>query len=266
MKLKDLAFIGAVVLLLAPFFLSNDLYAAYLACNASHPYLMALLKFGILSTAGEVIGLRIKTGRYNEPGFGILPHAVVWGFLGVWIAAMMKTLSIGVPAVAESFGIEGVAAAMKGELTPLKFIGALLISLTMNTTFAPRIHDPAQDHRHAHPEQRRFAAGSRPPDSHAADHLVAQLGGAVGIRIQEDNPVLLDSRPHDHLPARPPIPGAVRGVARGDARHPALGGSRRRPQIGLPALCEPQRGKNLLAKKTACPLLRGDKTKCMEGE
>ena len=30
MKLKDLAFIGAVVLLLAPFFLSNDLYAAYL--------------------------------------------------------------------------------------------------------------------------------------------------------------------------------------------------------------------------------------------
>ena len=26
---------------------------------------------------------------------------------------------------------------MKGELTPLKFIGALLISLTMNTTFAP---------------------------------------------------------------------------------------------------------------------------------
>ncbi len=137
MKLKDLAFIGAVVLLLAPFFLSNDLYAAYLACNASHPYLMALLKFGILSTAGEVIGLRIKTGRYNEPGFGILPHAVVWGFLGVWIAAMMKTLSIGVPAVAESFGIEGVAAAMKGELTPLKFIGALLISLTMNTTFAP---------------------------------------------------------------------------------------------------------------------------------
>ena len=95
MKLKDLAFIGAVVLLLAPFFLSNDLYAAYLACNASHPYLMALLKFGILSTAGEVIGLRIKTGRYNEPGFGILPRAVVWGFLGVWIAAMMKTLSIG---------------------------------------------------------------------------------------------------------------------------------------------------------------------------
>ena len=124
MKLKDLAFIGAVVLLLAPFFLSNDLYAAYLACNASHPYLMALLKFGILSTAGEVIGLRIKTGRYNEPGFGILNQAVVWGILGVWLAAMMKPLSLGVPAVAESFGIEGVAAAMMGALTPLKFIGA----------------------------------------------------------------------------------------------------------------------------------------------
>ena len=236
MKLKDLAFIGAVVLLLAPFFLSNDLYAAYLACNASHPYLMALLKFGILSTAGEVIGLRIKTGRYNEPGFGILPHAVVWGFLGVWIAAMMKTLSIGVPAVAESFGIEGVAAAMKGELTPLKFIGALLISLTMNTTFAPV-----------------FMTLHKITDTHILNN-----GGSLRALVrQEDNPVLLDSRPHDHLPARPPIPGAVRGVARGDARHPALGGSRRRPQIGLPALCEPQRGKNLLAKKRPAPFCGG---------
>ncbi len=68
MKLKDLAFIGAVVLLLAPFFLSNDLYAAYLACNASHPYLMALLKFGILSTAGEVIGLRIQDRSLQRAG------------------------------------------------------------------------------------------------------------------------------------------------------------------------------------------------------
>ena len=31
------------------------------------------LRIDNLSTAGEVIGLRIKTGRYNEPGFGILP-------------------------------------------------------------------------------------------------------------------------------------------------------------------------------------------------
>ena len=143
MKLKDLAFIGAVVLLLAPFFLSNDLYAAYLACNASHPYLMALLKFGILSTAGEVIGLRIKTGRYNEPGFGILPHAVL-AVTDIHLSNQNSDIEQfctrfipDVRAVAESFGIEGVAAAMKGELTPLKFIGALLISLTMNTTFAP---------------------------------------------------------------------------------------------------------------------------------
>lgn len=257
MKLKDLAFIGAVVLLLAPFFLSNDLYAAYLACNASHPYLMALLKFGILSTAGEVIGLRIKTGRYNEPGFGILPRAVVWGFLGVWIAAMMKTLSIGVPAVAESFGIEGVAAAMKGELTPLKFIGALLISLTMNTTFAPvfmTLHKITDTHILNNGGSLRALVRPIP-----MRRIISSLNWEVQWGF-----VFKKTIPFFWIPAHtitfllaPPIPGAVRGVARGDARHPALGGSRRRPQIGLPALCEPQRGKNLLAKKRPAPFCGG---------
>ena len=256
MKLKDLAFIGAVVLLLAPFFLSNDLYAAYLACNASHPYLMALLKFGILSTAGEVIGLRIKTGRYNEPGFGILPRAVVWGFLGVWIAAMMKTLSIGVPAVAESFGIEGVAAAMKGELTPLKFIGALLISLTMNTTFAPvfmTLHKITDTHILNNGGSLRALVRPIP-----MRRIISSLNWEVQWGF-----VFKKTIPFFWIPAHTitfllaPIPGAVRGVARGDARHPALGGSRRRPQIGLPALCEPQRGKNLLAKKRPAPFCGG---------
>lgn len=163
---------------------------------------MALLKFGILSTAGEVIGLRIKTGRYNEPGFGILPRAVVWGFLGVWIAAMMNAIDRRAGRGGE-FRHRGVAAAMEGRADPAEIHRRTAHQPHHEHHLRPRIHDPAQDHRHAHPEQRRFAAGSRPPDSHAADHLVAQLGGAVGIRIQEDNPVLLDSRPHDHLPARP---------------------------------------------------------------
>ena len=64
MKLKDLAFIGAVVLLLAPSsFRTISTQPTWPAMHS--PHLMALLKFGILSTAGEVIGLRIKTGRYN---------------------------------------------------------------------------------------------------------------------------------------------------------------------------------------------------------
>ena len=55
----------------------------YMQANAAHPYWMAFLKFAILATLGEMIGLRIKTGSYNEPGFGILPRAVVWGECGL---------------------------------------------------------------------------------------------------------------------------------------------------------------------------------------
>ena len=102
MKTSDFLFLAGAAALLAPFFLCPALYDAYTACNAAHPYLLAFLKFGILSTAGEAIGLRIKTGRYNEPGFGLLPRAVVWGFLGMWIAAAMKGFASGVPLFAQT--------------------------------------------------------------------------------------------------------------------------------------------------------------------
>lgn len=137
MKKNDLIFLAATLALLAPFVLCTAVYEGYTAFNAAHPYVMAFLKFGILATAGEAIGLRIKTGSYNEKGFGLIPRAIVWGLLGVWIAAVMKILSSGVPLFAEALGIEGITEAMRGGLSPLKFVGALLISLTMNTTFAP---------------------------------------------------------------------------------------------------------------------------------
>ena len=137
MKTSDFLFLAGAAALLAPFFLCPALYDAYTACNAAHPYLLAFLKFGILSTAGEAIGLRIKTGRYNEPGFGLLPRAVVCGFLGIWIAAAMKVFASGVPLFAQTLGLEEVPAAMRGALSPMKLLGALLVSTAMNTTFGP---------------------------------------------------------------------------------------------------------------------------------
>ena len=55
----------------------------------------------------------------------------------MWIAVAMKTFSSGIPRLAESFGVAGVGDAMKGDLTPLKVLGAFLISVMMNTTFGP---------------------------------------------------------------------------------------------------------------------------------
>lgn len=137
MKRNDLLLGAIVIACFLPFFLSDAVYNAYTTLNASHPYLTAFIKFGLLSTLGESIGLRIKNGVYNERGFGLLPRAIVWGFLGMWIAAAMKTFAVGVPFLAQSFGIEGVVEAMKLVLSPEKILGAFLISLMMNTTFGP---------------------------------------------------------------------------------------------------------------------------------
>ena len=62
MKKNDLTFIAATLVLLAPFFACETVYQGYTAFNATHPYITAFLKFAILATAGEAIGLSIKTG------------------------------------------------------------------------------------------------------------------------------------------------------------------------------------------------------------
>lgn len=137
MKKQDIFLILICALLLAPFFLFDSVYGAYNKLNADHGILMAFVKFAILSTLGECIGLRIKTGKYSYPGFGVLPRALVWGFLGMWIASSMKIFGAGAPRFAEYLGINGVVDAMGGDFSGLKFVGAFLISLAMNTSFGP---------------------------------------------------------------------------------------------------------------------------------
>lgn len=137
MKRADLLLVLLIAVIFVPFCVCDTLYEGYKNFNSAHYYIMAFLKFGILATIGESIGLRIKNGVYNEPGFGLFPRAIVWGLLGVWIASAMKTFSIGVPYLLESYGVEGVVAAMAETITPLKVLGAFGISVMMNTAFAP---------------------------------------------------------------------------------------------------------------------------------
>jgi hypothetical protein len=134
---KDFLFILFFSLLFLPFIFSPELYAWYKNFNAAHAFLMAFLKFGVLATLGEALGLRIKTGNYTTSGFGIAPRAVVWGFLGVWIAMALKVYAAGVPVIVQSLGVEGVVEAMKGGFSGQKLLGAFGISLLINTSFAP---------------------------------------------------------------------------------------------------------------------------------
>lgn len=137
MKKSDIIFVIIVILLLLPFLLSDVVYEGYKSINSAHPYLMAFLKFMILSSIGEMLGLRIKQGVYHYNGYGIIPRAIVWGILGVMIAVAMKIFSSGVPVMLESWGLDGMVTAMKGETGWAKLIDAFCISTAMNCFFAP---------------------------------------------------------------------------------------------------------------------------------
>ena len=63
---KDLPFLLGLMCFFLPFFIFKELFEAYYQFNLEHGLLMSFIKFAILATLGEVIGLRIKTGNYHQ--------------------------------------------------------------------------------------------------------------------------------------------------------------------------------------------------------
>ena len=130
MKKQDFIVIIGCVLFFGLFFVIEPLKEWFLTYSkGSYKDLMAFLKFGVLATLGECIGLRIQKGVYNEKGFGILPRAIVWGILGVTIsmaiaisAFLLFLMNLGVTRTACFFN-------------ELLFVFA--ISVSMNCIFAP---------------------------------------------------------------------------------------------------------------------------------
>lgn len=138
MKKKDLFFTLGVILFFLPFFLSSDLLEGYKHFNRAHGMIMSFVKFAILATLGEVIGLRIKTGNYNQPGFGIVPRALVWGVLGLTIQLAFVIFSVGAPAFLQYMGLADADLLLNtsGFSAP-KLLAAFTVSATMNLIYAP---------------------------------------------------------------------------------------------------------------------------------
>ena len=81
MKKHDIFIVLILLALFLPVMMIPSLYQGYEQFNKEHGMIMSFLKFAILATMGEALGLRIRTGVYNQPGFGLIPRALVWGFL-----------------------------------------------------------------------------------------------------------------------------------------------------------------------------------------
>lgn len=132
MKRSDIFFAVGIIALFLPFVLIAPVYETYKSFNAEHGLVTSFVKFAILATLGEMLGLRIKTGMYNKPGFGVWPRAMVWGFLGITIYAAFVIFATGVPNFIKYLGIEVNNANLYGKITL-----AFAISFFMNLIYAP---------------------------------------------------------------------------------------------------------------------------------
>jgi hypothetical protein len=137
MKLKDVLFGVAAICLFIPFFVSPPILSFYKEFNADHGMVMSFIKFAILATMGEVIGLRIKTGNYNQPGFGILPRAIVWGFLGMTVKTAFVIFGAGAPVFLEFLGLNNASEIIKGDFSMAKILVSFSISTSLNLFYAP---------------------------------------------------------------------------------------------------------------------------------
>lgn len=137
MKTTDFLFVIVLLAIFLPFICIDVVGAWFHASTLSTPYLMAFVKFFILASMGELLGHRLKSGEYLPKGFGLIPHAVVWGVLGVFIAYAMTIFAVGTPRLVETLGCEGVVSAMGEGLTAKHLLASFSISVAMNCIFAP---------------------------------------------------------------------------------------------------------------------------------
>ncbi|OIP00472.1 MAG: hypothetical protein AUJ98_07985 [Bacteroidetes bacterium CG2_30_33_31] len=115
--------------------------------NSKYWLLTSFLKFALLSTLGESLGLRLKKGVYNQKNFGLIPRAIVWGLLGIAIKIAFEIFAIGTPALlSHSFGIVNAVESMKNNsifdainvgLGGTRLLTAFCISAFLNLIFAP---------------------------------------------------------------------------------------------------------------------------------
>ncbi len=120
-----------------PFFVFDPVFDTYYLLNTEHGLVMSFIKFSILATLGEVIGLRIKTGRYRQKGFGLLPRAMVWGFIGTTIYMAFAIFASGTPQLLEKLGMSDAGSLLDARLSWRKVLVAFSISAALNLFYAP---------------------------------------------------------------------------------------------------------------------------------
>jgi len=152
-KNSDLIALGSVLAVLGFFALVPGALDTFKKLSSEHGFAMSFVKFAVLATFGECLALRITSGRYNKPGFGVLPKMIVWGILGVVIKMAFIIFAAGSPGVLGSLGLPIDLATMQSGSFTMKLLACFSISVFMNLIFAPvmmTLHKITDTHIHLH--------------------------------------------------------------------------------------------------------------------
>ena len=99
----------------------------FLSFAANYALVAGFIKFFVLATIGDFIGLRIRKGKWKKPDY-LLVKAFVWGLIGIVIVLMFGIFSSGV-----EFSQAEKILPFEGSVIAF----ALFTSISMNLTFAP---------------------------------------------------------------------------------------------------------------------------------
>lgn len=136
MQRKDFILAGVLAAAFLYLMVGPGAMESFIALTHDYPFAMSFIKFGILATIGECIALRITTGVYNRPGFGILPKFIVWGVLGIAIKLAFTIFAAGTPQVLAEIGINLDADRSTWGFGS-RFLSAFATSVLNNCFFAP---------------------------------------------------------------------------------------------------------------------------------
>lgn len=126
MKKGDFLWLGAlliwIVILAVPITRTG-----FIAITDVHPYAGGFIKFAVLATMGDLLGIRILKGKWNVPR-GLIYRAFVWGIIGLMIT-LLFTVYMG--------GTIAAQASNKLPFNGSNIAQAFFASSIMNLTFGP---------------------------------------------------------------------------------------------------------------------------------
>ncbi len=158
MKIKDVVVLVILLLVVALALVPGNI-DAFKRLTLQWPYFTSFCKFALLATFGECLALRIKTGAYWRPGFGVLCRALAWGLLGMGIYLSFTIFVSGAGPVLKSLGVTAPVDA-GGAFSLFAVLKAFTISATMNLVWAPilmLLHKISDNHiRHMGGSLRRY--------------------------------------------------------------------------------------------------------------